>query len=123
VYENWLEDGVLPGKAYPLLFVIGKKMVVPGFDETFLRSGFIQDLRASSWMVCAFGKNEYAMGKLAVSLGGNIRIGFENNCFLADESIASSNADLITQMANDLAQNNHQIANYKQAYQIMKPDW
>ena len=56
LYKEWLERKVIPGKAYPFLLVIGKKMPEPGFNDEFLRPDFIQDLPASSWMICAFGK-------------------------------------------------------------------
>ena len=121
--KDWLERKVIPGSAYPLLLVIGKKMTEPSFDNGYLRPDFIDALPASSWMICAFGENEFETAKLAASLGGHIRIGFENNSVLADGSIASDNAELIAQTASYLNERGIQVADLEQAIEIMKPDW
>lgn len=54
------------------------------------------------WSVCAFGDNELDCMIEAVTHGGNVRIGFENNHHLKDKSIAMSNATLITQFVNEV---------------------
>ena len=123
LYKDWLERKVIPGSAYPILLVIGKKMAEPSFDNGYLRPEFIDALPASSWMICAFGENEFETAKLAASLGGHIRIGFENNSVLADGSIASDNAELIAQTASYLNERGIQVADLEQAIEIMKPDW
>ncbi|MEM7070633.1 MAG: 3-keto-5-aminohexanoate cleavage protein [Pseudomonadota bacterium] len=50
-----------------------------------------------SWSVCAFGRYENACVALAASLGGHIRVGFENNLYMADGKLAQNNADLVLQ--------------------------
>ena len=47
------------------------------------------------WAICCFGPHEAAAAAYAVSKGGHIRIGFENNMTLPDGSIAPNNAALI----------------------------
>jgi 3-keto-5-aminohexanoate cleavage enzyme len=44
-----------------------------------------------------FGVLESACVLTAAGLGGHVRVGFENNLWLADGSLAESNADLVTQ--------------------------
>ena len=123
LYKDWLKRKVIPGTAYPILLVIGKKMADPGFDNSFLIPDFIDALPASSWMICAFGESEFETAKLAASLGGHIRVGFENNSVLADGSIASDNAELIAQTTSYLIEKGIQGADLEQAIEIMKPDW
>ncbi len=123
LYKDWLERKVIPGSAYPVLLVIGKKMAEPSFDNGYLRPEFIDALPASSWMICAFGENEFETAKLAASLGGHIRIGFENNSVLSDGSIADDNAELIAQTSSYLNERGIQVADLEQAIEIMKPDW
>jgi len=123
MYYDWLDSGVIPGIAYPLLLVIGKNVAEGSFDNHILNPEFTEQLRASSWMVCAFGENEYKAGKLAAKLGGHIRVGFENNCILEDGTTANSNAELITQMATYLKSQEYTLARFDQAEDIMRPDW
>jgi 3-keto-5-aminohexanoate cleavage enzyme len=54
---------------------------------------------ACPWAVCAFGPGECACVLTAAGLGGHARVGFENNLWLVDGSLASSNADLVAQVA------------------------
>jgi uncharacterized protein (DUF849 family) len=44
------------------------------------------------WAMCAFGRRESACAMTAAALGGHVRVGFENNLFLPDGSIAPDNA-------------------------------
>jgi len=122
-YHDWLRRKVLPGNAYPILLVIGKPTPEGSFENSYLTETNVENLQASSWMICAFGENEFAAAKLAASLGGHIRIGFENNSVLADGSDAEDNAALINQIAQHLKDNNLQSANLAQANEIMRPDW
>ncbi len=55
------------------------------------------DFANIAWSVCCFGKNEHAAARQALDRGGHVRLGFENNMLLADGSIASDNAALVTQ--------------------------
>lgn len=120
-YMSWLEDGLLPGNAYPVLIVIGKAQKEGIYTLESLNE--LDHLSCSSWMVCAFGEQEYQAGIVAANKGGHIRIGFENNQTLADGRIASNNAELVTQMAEVLIAEGKALANASEAREIMRPDW
>lgn len=122
-YHDWLTRNILPGNAYPILLVIGRPKTEGAFENSYLTETNINKITASSWMICAFGENEFSAAKLAVNLGGHIRIGFENNSFLDDGSEAENNADLITQIHNYLQDNDLKGANLSQAMDVMRPDW
>jgi 3-keto-5-aminohexanoate cleavage enzyme len=49
------------------------------------------------WSICCFGQSELQCMLAATGQGGHVRIGFENNLWLADGSIAQSNAALLEQ--------------------------
>ena len=121
LYKNWLEEGIIPGEAYPLLLVVGKAHIKDAFERTALDESLKHV--ASSWMVCAFGDQEFSAGKHSAELGGHIRLGFENNSCLENGEEANSNAELIKQMADYLLKNNHELAKYSDARKIMQPDW
>ena len=113
----------MPGNAYPILLVIGRPKTEGAFENSYLTEENINKIKASSWMICAFGENEFSAAKLAANLGGHIRIGFENNSVLADGSEAKDNAVLIHQISQYLKDNNLQSADLNQTKEIMRPDW
>ena len=57
----------------------------------------------SSWMVCAFGRQEASCALAAATLGGHARLGFENNMLLTDGQTAPDNAALVSQLSSGLA--------------------
>ena len=57
-------------------------------------------LNSIEWGVCAFGKAETDCLIKAFSLGGKLRVGFENNFYNKDGSIAETNADRVSEIAN-----------------------
>jgi len=121
IYKKWLEEGILPGKAYPVLYVIGKSQVEGVFSLDFFDQDY--QLPASSWMVCGFGESEFKIGVEAAKRGGHIRIGFENNHVLEDGRIANNNAELVSQMVAHLAEQKRVLATHEEARKTMKPDW
>lgn len=122
-YHDWLARKVLPGNAYPILLVIGRPNTEGAFENGFLTEENIEKIKASSWMICAFGENEFSAAKLAAKLGGHIRIGFENNTTLTDGSEAKDNAALINQINEYLNDNKLQNANLVETKALMTPNW
>jgi 3-keto-5-aminohexanoate cleavage enzyme len=55
------------------------------------------------WSVLGTGKDQLSMITMGILLGGNIRVGFEDNIYLKKGVLASSNAEMV-HMAADLAQ-------------------
>ena len=47
------------------------------------------------WMVCAFGVGETDHLARALSLGGKVRVGFENSLWRQDGSLAKDNAERV----------------------------
>lgn len=120
-YKYYLDEGILPGNAYPVLLVLGKTHAQGSFELHDLEGDL--DIPASSIMVCAFGEEEYLAGQLAINKGWHVRIGFENNDRLMDGTIAKNNAELIAQIAKYVGLENKEIATVEDAKSIMTPDW
>ncbi|WP_225767237.1 3-keto-5-aminohexanoate cleavage protein [Inquilinus sp. Marseille-Q2685] len=103
----WLDDmqrrGLIPWDEIPVLTVLGRYVA----GQTSLPADLLPFLapespRFRSWMVCAFGRHEAACALAAALLGGDIRVGFENNLHRPDGSIAAGNADLVRAVAEPL---------------------
>ncbi|MGH2751320.1 MAG: 3-keto-5-aminohexanoate cleavage protein [Actinomycetota bacterium] len=55
--------------------------------------------RPHTWEVIAIGRDQWGMVAAAAALGGNVRVGLEDNFYLPDGEMAKSNGDLIEQAA------------------------
>lgn len=91
---------IIPEGRRDALFVLGRYaaslQAEPGELDAFLDGNMSA---VSSWTVCAFGRRGYDCVVRAVSLGGHIRIGLENNLHLRDGSLAPDSAALVTEIA------------------------
>ena len=97
-----LDNGTLAHGGLQLLFVLGRytegQQSSPD-DLTLFTDWLKTNNVAADWAVCAFGRNETACLKAALSAGGKARVGFENSFFNADGSIANNNQDRVKEMA------------------------
>jgi len=96
-----VRQGIVPGDDLNVLYVLGRygaQLSQPSDLLPFLAAAREQDLQTALWSVCAFGPGEGAVALLTISLGGHMRVGFENNFYLNDETLAPNNAALVTQV-------------------------
>ncbi len=99
-YHDLVARGVIPGERHWLLFVLGSYAQGRDAQPTELLTFVDPDWPgATPWMVCAFGPREAACALTAAGLGGQVRVGFENNLHLPDGSTAPDNAALVANVA------------------------
>lgn len=95
------EYGVIPNSPHHVLLVLGRysdsQPSSPDAISPLLEAGLADD--ASRWAVCAFGIDEYACLNKALQLGGDVRVGFENNRLQPDGSTAANNAQQVAAIA------------------------
>jgi len=92
--------GIVPARPPHILLVLGRYAADFQSDPAELApliSDGLPDM--ASWSICAFGHKEYDVMMAAVAAGGHCRVGFENNMYLKDGSLAPDNAALIRQLA------------------------
>lgn len=97
-YAGLKARGVIPaGNDFPL-FVLGRytagQVSTPADLDPFLAAATETKL-TDPWSMCAFGQHENACAVHAASLGGHVRVGFENNLLLPDGGRAPDNAALV----------------------------
>lgn len=91
--------GLIPDAPWFLLFVLGRYSAGQVSSPRDLLP-FVQGHDGPEpWAVCAFGAAEQACMAAAMSLGGHVRVGFENNLYLKDGRLAPDNAALVRQVA------------------------
>lgn len=122
-FQGLLRRGVLPGSAYPCLFVVGRYHNNQQSNPAELLPFFSDLYGVKNWMACAFGAREASVAKAAALLGGHMRIGYENNLLLANGQMSADNAALIEQTAIALPELHRHAAKTKAITALLTPDW
>jgi 3-keto-5-aminohexanoate cleavage enzyme len=134
------ENGVKPeieafdvGHIYPAYELIQKGLIEPppyfqlcmgvkwGIEASPENLIFMKNKLPSNaeWSVLGVGKDQLPMITMGILLGGNIRVGFEDNIYLRKGVLAASNAQMV-EMAVDLAERlGRQVATPDEARQIL----
>lgn len=107
-YLDLRKRGLLPANKHHLLLVLGRYHKQQESDPSDLDPfiNLIKQLDNIRWAVCAFGKKEQDCLIAAAKLGGDIRIGFENNLFSNTGELAQNNAAQVEEMMVRLSQIN-----------------
>lgn len=85
-------------KPVHLQFVLG---TLGGMQATIKNLVFLHDSAKEllgddfQWSVCAAGKDQFKMCTLALLMGGNVRVGLEDNLFIRKGELAKSNAEQV----------------------------
>ena len=99
-YHQLKAEGVLPKDKHHLLFVLGRYSKTQQSEPSDLLPMLSTLQDETRWAVCAFGQQEHRCAATAIALGGDVRVGFENNLHDMNGDQAASNATLIQQAAS-----------------------
>ena len=72
------------------------------------------------WSVLAAGRHQMQIATQSVMLGGNVRVGLEDNLFLDRGKLAASNAELVSKIRKILEELGYAIASPKDVREILK---
>ena len=64
----------------------------------------------ATWTVAGIGASELSLGMLAITLGGHVRVGFEDNVFYRKGELAESNAQLVGRISRISREMNREVA-------------
>ncbi len=126
-YHGLKARGVIPsGNDFPL-FVLGRysagQTSAPADLDPFLAAatelGLGDPSFADPWSMCAFGRHENACAAYAAAKGGHVRVGFENNLWLPDGTVAPDNAALVRLAAGAVTGAGRALATADQARALM----
>jgi 3-keto-5-aminohexanoate cleavage enzyme len=73
----------------------------------------------SSWQVVSIGKYQLPLSTMALALGGNIRVGMEDNVYFSQGVLAVSNAQLVERAARIVRELGREIATPEEARKMM----
>ncbi|MGB9749512.1 MAG: 3-keto-5-aminohexanoate cleavage protein [Caldisericia bacterium] len=73
----------------------------------------------STWMVAGIGKYEYPLSIIAITLGGNVRVGFEDNIYIKKGVLAKSNAEFVERIVKFSLEFGREIAKPNEVRKIL----
>ena len=73
----------------------------------------------STWEVIGISRDQWPMIRAALELGGNIRVGLEDNFYLPNETMAKSNGELVDTAAKMVKDSGRTVATVVEARKIL----
>lgn len=99
-------------------FVLGVLGCIPATVDNLIH--MVRSIpQGNPWSVCAVGLNEFAMGTMAILMGGHVRVGFEDNIYLSKGVRAKSNAELVAKIVRLAKELDREIATPEEARRIL----
>ena len=112
------EEGVFETPLHIQFVMIGRT----GFSATPKMLQYcVEELPGDwTWSVCALGRNELPIGAVAMTMGGNVRVGMEDNIFLSRGVLLESNAQLVERVKTIAEALNVEVAKPDEARKILR---
>jgi len=116
-----LADLGLLEQPYHFSFIMG---VLGGIPATARHLAFqAQNVPAGSrWKVIGISRDQWPLAMAALSLGGDVRVGLEDNFYLPDGNMASSNGELVATAVGLARLAGRQVATLEETKQILWPN-
>jgi len=73
----------------------------------------------STFTVSGVGRSQFQMAATAILLGGHVRVGFEDNTYLAKGVLGASNGEMVAKAAKIAKELGREIANPEEARAIL----
>ena len=73
-----------------------------------------------TWSVAGIGRHQLTLGTIALAMGGNVRVGFEDNIYYRKGQLAKSNAELVARIARIAGELDRPVATPAQAREILQ---
>jgi len=110
-------EGLLPGPLH-VDFVLGVPGALSGGEDRldFLRSMLPPD---ATWMVAGVGRFELPLARAAILRGGHVRVGLEDNLYLAKGRLAQGSWELVREVARMAAEAGRPLATPEEARHIL----
>jgi uncharacterized protein (DUF849 family) len=120
--RHLMDLGVLKPPVY-MQFVLGILGGIPATTQNlvFLYETAIRAIGEKNfvWSACAAGKAQLPLMAVAMTMGGNTRVGLEDNLYVGPGQLAKSSADQVTRVVNIANQLSIEIASADEARAIL----
>jgi len=115
---NMAKKGEVPGHPMQFNFVLGVPGCTPATvgDLVWLVNSIPAD---ATWTVTGVGRGSFPMAAAAIAMGGNVRVGFEDNIYLGKGQKAKSNGELVEKVVRIAKELGREIATPADARRIL----
>lgn len=110
--------GEVPGAPMQFNFVLG----VPGCTPATVKNlcWLVDGIPAgSTWTATGVGRNAFTLAAPAIAMGGNVRVGFEDNLYLSRGVLAKSNGELVEKVVRLATELGRPVATSDEAREIL----
>jgi uncharacterized protein (DUF849 family) len=115
-----LQDGVLE-RPFHVSLIMGVLGGIPATVENLAHQ--VRQLPDdSTWQVIGISRDQWPLVNAALAMGGNVRVGLEDNFYLPSGEMAESNADLVSAATEMARQVDREPATPDEAREIMEVD-
>lgn len=116
--DHWIRQAGILDPPYQFSFVMG---VMGGIPPTFKNLLALRESIPSeyTWQAIGIGRHQIPMGIMGVLLGGNLRVGFEDNIHLSKGVLAKSNAELVEKAVRIIRELGLEVASVDEARDIL----
>ena len=115
---NMVRKGELPGAPLQFNFVLG----VPGCTTATVPNlcWLVNAIPAgSTWTATGIGRHAFTLAAAAIVMGGNVRVGFEDNLYLERGVLAKSNGELVAKVVRIAKELGREVATPEEARKIL----
>ena len=115
---NMARKGQVPGAPMQFNFVLG----VPGCSPATVQNlaWMVNAIPAgSTWAATGIGRNAFTLAAAAIVMGGNVRVGFEDNLYLERGVLAKSNGELVAKVVRLAKELGREVATSAEAREIL----
>ena len=119
IFDNTMaKKGEVPGHPMQFNFVLGVHGCTPATVENlaFFASKIPAD---ATWTVSGVGRAAWTMAAAAIAMGGNVRVGFEDNIYLGKGQKAAPNGELVAKVVRIAKELGREIATPAEAREIL----
>ena len=115
---NMAKKGQVPGAPMQFNFGLG----VPGCTPATVPNlcWLVNAIPAgSTWTATGIGRHAFTLAAPAIAMGGNVRVGFEDNLYLEKGVLAKSNGELVAKVVRIAKELGREIATSAEARKIL----
>ncbi len=115
---NMVKKGQAPAAPLHFNFVLG----VPGCTPATVSNlaWLVNAIPAgSTWCATGVGRHEFLLAAPAIAMGGNVRVGFEDNLYLEKGVLAKSNGELVAKVVRIAKELGREVATSAEAREIL----
>ncbi|MFQ5774857.1 MAG: 3-keto-5-aminohexanoate cleavage protein [Kiloniellaceae bacterium] len=111
------EKGILPAPPH-FSFVMGIRGGIPATPANLL--AMLDAVpEGSSWQIVSIGKHQLPLSTMAAAMGGNVRVGMEDNVYYGPGVLAQSNAQLVERAVRIVRELGREVASPEEAREML----